>query len=59
MTEPVEAPKAWIEALLRGTAEVARGESVPIEPVLERCRAKIARMEERQASQPKRSAGTV
>ena len=41
-----EAPAAWLEALARGEAQIASGQTVPLEPVLDRLRARIARMKE-------------
>ena len=45
--EPSEAPAWLVERLERGIAQAASGQGVPIEPVLERLRASIARMEEK------------
>jgi hypothetical protein len=43
-------PPGWIvESLERSEAQIASGQTVPIEPVLDRLRASIARMK---ASQP-------
>lgn len=49
---PVEtrkAPAGWRESLERSEAQLARGETVPLEPVLDRVRASIARMEAKRA----------
>ncbi len=43
------APAGWIEALTRGKAQVEAGLSVPVEPVLGRLKAALARMEGRQS----------
>ncbi len=43
------APAGWLEALERSEAQLARGETVPLEPVLERLRATIARMDAKRA----------
>jgi len=51
-TPPVE----WVEALDRGLADVAAGRIVPMEPVLARGRAAIARLETRQQGQDTRTA---
>lgn len=41
---PAPAPQHWVDALDRSAAEIAAGRTVPIEPVLDRLRASIARM---------------
>jgi len=41
-------PHAWAEILNRGVANAADGRIVPFEPVLDRLRASIARMEAKQ-----------
>lgn len=43
--ESAKAPSGWVESLERSEAQLARGETVPLEPVLDRLRATIARME--------------
>jgi hypothetical protein len=48
-TETREAPAEWIESLEISEAQLARGETVPLDPVLERLRATIARMEARRS----------
>jgi hypothetical protein len=50
-TDPIDAPEAWVAALLESKAAFDRGESVPLEPVLARMRASIARMEDRSAEE--------
>jgi hypothetical protein len=47
------APAGWLEALDRSEAELARGETVPLEPVLNLMRASIARMDAKRATNPK------
>jgi hypothetical protein len=41
-----EAPAEWLDALARGESQVASGQTVPLEPVLDRLRARIARTKE-------------
>jgi len=42
---PEKTPPGWItEALERSEAQIESGQSVPLEPVLDRLRASIARM---------------
>lgn len=38
-------PSGWLESLERSEAQLARGETVPLEPVLDLMRASIARMD--------------
>jgi len=54
-------PLCWIEALDRSAAEVAAGQTVPIEPVLDELRASAERLEARLAATPsrKKSAGKI
>jgi hypothetical protein len=40
-----ETPGGWLESLERSEAQLARGDTVPLEPVLDLMRASIARME--------------
>ena len=49
-------PAGWLDSLARSKAQIEAGQSVPIEPVLDRLRSSIARMEARQAAQAKRVA---
>ena len=52
MTDPTKPTLEEIEAgLALSEAQVARGEAVPLEPVLQRLRDSVARMEARQARQ--------
>ena len=48
--------KDWAESLARSRAQIEAGETVPIEPVLERLRASLARMEDRRAKRAVRKA---
>jgi len=48
--KPIGAPAAWGEALEISMAQIAAGQSVPLEPALERLRASIARMEAKRAA---------
>jgi len=50
-------PPDWmVEALERSEAQIAAGQTVPLEPVLERLRASIARMSAAQApTEPRRA----
>jgi hypothetical protein len=44
-TEPDKLPPSWmLESLDRSEAQIAAGQTVPLEPVLDRLRASIARM---------------
>jgi hypothetical protein len=38
-------PAGWAESLARSEAQIAAGETMPLEPVLDELRASIARME--------------
>ena len=51
LTDPIDAPQAWIAALVESKAAFERGEVVPLGPVLERMRASIARMEDMSAAE--------
>ena len=47
-------PPEWlVESLERSEAQIAAGQTVPLEPVLDRLRASIARMTARQQAEPK------
>ncbi len=48
-----EAPAGWLEALEISEAQIAAGQTVPIEPVLDRLKATLARMEAKQATAEK------
>lgn len=48
---PPPPPVGWLEALERSEADLAAGRTVPLEPVLERMRDSIKRMEARRAAQ--------
>jgi predicted transcriptional regulator len=48
-------PAEWVEALDRGLADIEAGRIVPMEPVLSRLRAAIARMETQQQGQEARA----
>jgi len=55
---PRPAPAGWLEALERSEADVvAAGRTVPLEPVLERLRDSIKRMEARRAARGAEAAG--
>lgn len=54
---PCSAPAGWLEALERSEADVAAGRTVPLEPVLERMRDSIKRMEARRAARGAEAAG--
>ena len=43
-------PAGWLEALERSEADLAAGRTVPLEPVLERMRDSIKRMEARRTA---------
>lgn len=45
--QTAEAPAGWLEALARSEAQIAAGQTMPLEPVLNRLRASIARMKAR------------
>ncbi|HVJ53790.1 MAG TPA: hypothetical protein VM689_15080 [Aliidongia sp.] len=56
MSDPTNRTLAEIETELEESeAQIAVGQSVPLEPVLERLRASIRRMETRQAEQMART----
>ncbi len=50
VAEPSQVPGGWLEALERSEAQLARGETVPLEPMLDLMRASIARMEAKRAA---------
>ena len=56
LPDQIAAPAAWVAALLASKAELERGDIVAMEPVLERMRASIARMEAKQAQGSDRDA---
>lgn len=43
-------PQGWVESLERAKAEIAAGQTVPMEPVLEKLRASAERLEHRRAT---------
>lgn len=45
-------PVSWLDDIAESEAQVAAGQVVPLEPVLERIRGSIARMEARRTEQP-------
>jgi hypothetical protein len=50
-------PPDWLlDSLARSDAQIAAGETVPLEPVLDRLRASIARMRAKPAPKPVREA---
>ncbi len=55
-THQTEAPAEWLEALARSKAQIEAGQTVPLEPFLDRLRASIARMKaKKQAEQEPRA----
>jgi len=54
LENPPTVPAGWLESLERSEAQLARGETVPLEPVLELMRASIARMEAKRAGAAKK-----
>ncbi len=52
-------PADWLESLERSEADLAAGRTVPLEPVLERMRDSIKRMEARRAALEGETAGQV
>ena len=56
-TAPRPAPVGWFESLERSEADLVAGRTVPLEPVLERMRDSIKRMEARRAAQDAEAAG--
>ena len=56
-TIPEKMPPGWVmESLERSEAQIAAGQTVPLEPVLDRLRASIARMQgKRPQTEPKAS----
>jgi hypothetical protein len=59
-TVPDKTPPLWItEALARSEAEIAAGKIAPLEPVLDRLRASITRMQAKDGSvEPRRARKT-
>jgi hypothetical protein len=53
ITNRPSAPPGWIEALEDCKAQIAAGQTVPLEPVLGRLQASIDRMEARRAARTK------
>jgi hypothetical protein len=50
-------PPGWlVESLERSEAQIAAGETVPLEPVLDRLRASIARMRDKRVKAEPRAA---
>jgi hypothetical protein len=43
------APAGWVKALDRSDAQIAAGQTIPLEPMLDELRASIARMEAKRA----------
>ncbi len=56
---PRPPPVGWLESLERSEADLAAGRTVPLEPVLERMRDSIKRMEMRRAALDNEAAGQV
>jgi len=56
---PRPPPADWLESLERSEADLAAGRTVPLEPVLERMRDSIKRMEARRAALEGETAGQV
>jgi hypothetical protein len=53
-TTRAEVPAEWLEALAESEAQLAAGQVVPLEPVMQRIRDSIARLEAKQAGSPSR-----
>jgi hypothetical protein len=47
-------PAGWVESLERSKAQIEAGQTLPIEPALDRLRASIARMEAKRAEANKK-----
>jgi len=45
------APPAWVDSLDRSKAQIDAGQTVPVEPVLQRLRESLARMEAKRSKQ--------
>jgi hypothetical protein len=58
-TTRAEVPAGWLEALDRSQAQAEAGETVPLEPVLDRLRASIARMKAKRSEQDKQAASKM
>ncbi len=54
LVEARKAPAGWLESLERSEAQLACGETVPLEPVLDLMRASIDRMEAKRAALAKK-----
>jgi len=50
-------PAGWLDAMDESDAQLAAGQTVPLEPVLERMRDSIKRTEARRAAQDAEAAG--
>jgi hypothetical protein len=51
-----KAPADWLESLDRSQAQAEAGETVPLEPVLDRLRASIARMKAKRSEENRQAA---
>ncbi len=51
MTNDADLPAEWQDSLARSIAQAERGESVPLEPVLQRLRAGVERMKKQRAAE--------
>ena len=59
MPEPIdipEPPESWVTSLAKSKIQLAAGDTLPLEPVLQRLRASAERMETRVARAKTRSA---
>jgi hypothetical protein len=51
--ERTPAPAGWVESLERSRREIDAGQTMPLEPVLDRLRKSLAELEESEDSPPK------
>jgi hypothetical protein len=54
--QDVTTPQNWLGALERSEAQLAAGQTVPAEPIMQRLRDSIAELERKAADKPRRSA---
>ena len=54
--QDVTIPQSWLDALERSEAQLAAGQTVPAEPIMQRLRDSIAELERKAADRPRRTA---
>ena len=54
--QDVTIPQSWLDALEPSEAQLAAGQTVPAEPIMQRLRDSIAELERKAADRPRRTA---